>query len=134
MDLRIRNLRRSHPRVELLEGRALLAAGALDTSFGGTGQVISPLPVQASSSGVAVQPDLKTVVVGIDAYNLVLFRCNVDGSLDSTFGSDGEVLLATNSRVDPFAVHNAPIAIQPDGKIVVVTNTTTIRDAPPPAR
>src|SRR5262249_20799708 len=85
--------RRSRPTVETLEGRALLTAGVLDTSFGGTGQVITQLPSQTFADGAAVQSDLKTVVVGQEGaganstWNLALFRYNVDGSLDSTFGN-----------------------------------------------
>ena len=60
-----RNRRR--PRIELLEGRTLLTAGALDTSFGGTGEVITDLAYKFIPKGLAVQSDLKTVVVGIEA-------------------------------------------------------------------
>jgi uncharacterized delta-60 repeat protein len=125
---------RSRPQIESLEGRTLLTAGVLDTSFGGTGLVTTQLAFNTKSQGLVVQPDLKTVVVGLEApsnttgvfpHSLVLFRYNVDGSLDSTFGSGGEVVLSTNSLQSSWTLHNAAVALQPDGKIVVATNTAS---------
>ena len=107
----------------------LLNAGDLDTSFGGTGQVITTLGPWGGPQGLALQPDLKTVVVAIKTsgplQTVVGFRYNVDGSLDATFGSGGEVVMATNATTSSFLFHNASVAIQPDGKIVVATNTAT---------
>src|SRR5262245_40630202 len=60
-----RNRRR--PRIELLEGRTLLTAGAFDTSFGGTGLVSMQAAVSIDPQGLAVQQDLKTVVVGLQS-------------------------------------------------------------------
>ena len=96
--------------------------------------MITQLTYNSYSQGLAVQSDLKTVVVGLESpsnttgtypHSLMLLRYNVDGSLDSTFGSGGEVVLATNTAKDSFTLHNASVAIQPDGKIVVATNTAT---------
>ena len=82
-----------------------------------------------------MQPDLKTVVVGIEwpsnsnghyPLSLALVRYNVDGSLDSTFGSGGEVVVGTNTfSPSEYPLHLDSVAIQPDGKIVVATNTAT---------
>ena len=127
--LACRNRRR--PDLEALERRTLLTAGTLDTSFGGTGQVITNLGTWTEPQGLAVQSDLKTVVVGLEQVSnsslpsLTLFRYNVDGSLDTTFGSGGEVVLATNSIVQTYSQHSAAVALQPDGKIVVATSTAT---------
>jgi uncharacterized delta-60 repeat protein len=120
---------RRRPQVEPLEGRLLLNAGDLDTSFGGTGSVLTQLTNPSGPQGLAVQADMKTVVVGIkNGYpgSFFVLRYNVDGSLDSTFGSGGEVFLATNSIQETGVLHNASVAIQPDGKIVVATNAVTI--------
>ena len=126
---------RRRPQIELLEGRTLLTAGGLDTSFGGTGQVITDLAYNFIPKGLAVQSDLKTVVVGIEApsnatgnypWSLALVRYNVNGDLDSTFGNGGEVVVGTNTvRPSEFPLHLDSVAIQPDGKIVVATNTAT---------
>jgi uncharacterized delta-60 repeat protein len=109
-----RRSRRTRLSVEPLEGRALLSAGALDTTFGGTGMVSTPSA--GVSSAIAVQPDLKVVVAGskINGYFEVA-RYKVDGSLDSTFGSAGIVSLPMST----FAAHAQAVAVQPDGKILV---------------
>ncbi len=128
------------PRVESLEGRALLTAGALDTTFGGTEQVTTllqtgPVGYDLGPGSLAIQSDLKTVVVGLgvsslgywDPESTGIVRYNVDGSLDTTFGNGGEVVIPTNS--DPVGglgqARHAAISIQADGKIVVETSTLT---------
>jgi uncharacterized delta-60 repeat protein len=141
MNLGTRNLRRSRPGVETLEGRALLTAGALDASFGGTGQVVTFPGYNAFPTGLAVQPDLKTVVVGgqlssqnakypFGSYpvNTSVVRYNLDGSLDTSFGSGGVVSLPTTSVQKQR--NSDSVALQPDGKIVVATNTTTYTYTP----
>ncbi|ABL66316.1 M10 family metallopeptidase C-terminal domain-containing protein [Chlorobium phaeobacteroides] len=70
---------------------------------------------------IDVQSDGKIVVLGIFEYkpnaiysDIVLFRFNGDGSVDSSFGSNGNVL--TNiTRL----THGKSIAFQSDGKIIV---------------
>ena len=58
--------RAATPRVEALEGRALLTAGALDSSFGNGGYVTNS-GLAAPVSVAAVQPwDGKTLLVGSD--------------------------------------------------------------------
>src|SRR5207244_2126731 len=67
-----------------------------------------------------VQSDGKIVVAGFDdigpTYDFVLARYNPDGALDLTFGTGG-IVSSPFSGGDNWA--NA-VAIQPDGKIVVV--------------
>ena len=122
--------------LETLEGRALLAAGALDTTFGGTGKVVTQLAQKSFIQGVAVQADLKTVVAGLEAaggttgmfpYSLAVLRYDVDGSLDPTFGSGGKVVLATNTVKPSFALHNTSVAVQPNGEILVATDAGTFK-------
>jgi uncharacterized delta-60 repeat protein len=111
--------------VEPLEGRALLSAGALDTSFGGTGMVTTAIQDHANSQAVAVQSDLKVVVVGdsgkTGSTHTTIARYNGDGSLDSSFGTGGIVTnpLSNTSTLSDGAY---AVAIQPaDGKIVVAS-------------
>jgi uncharacterized delta-60 repeat protein len=128
------------PALEPLEGRALLTAGALDTTFGGTGLVTTQVGNHSTgcappglSTDVAVQPaDLKTVAVGSAAqyYNgawhtgLAVARYNTDGSLDATFGSGGLVYIhADSSAADTLVPRSYSVALQPDGKIVVAGDT-----------
>lgn len=117
--------RRTRPRLESLEGRSLLAAGALDTTFGGTGMVTTQVGYSqfGESSGAVVQPDDKVVVAGASrtspssALSLTLVRYNTDGTIDTSFGSSGIVkttLPGSSSTLTPDG-----IALQPDGKIVV---------------
>ncbi|QEH31819.1 hypothetical protein OJF2_02840 [Aquisphaera giovannonii] len=132
--------RRSRPSVEHLELRALLSAGGLDATYGGTGQVFTKPSYPFFTQGLAVQADLKTVVVGTElsainanypftSYprNTAIVRYNANGSLDASFGSGGTVLLPTNSVGGPAPTnfHLVSVAVQPDGKLVVATNTTT---------
>ncbi|HEY0544521.1 MAG TPA: FG-GAP-like repeat-containing protein [Pyrinomonadaceae bacterium] len=67
--------------------------------------------------GVAIQNDGKLVLVGYANQNLAMVRFNPNGSLDSSFGSGGKVFTdvtpGDNDRANE-------LAIQPDGKIVVV--------------
>ncbi|MCC6330044.1 MAG: carboxypeptidase regulatory-like domain-containing protein [Acidobacteria bacterium] len=94
--------------------------GSLDTSFGGDGVVVT---VIASSDdrpySVAIQPDGKILVAGRSGASgqtdFTLVRYNTDGTLDSTFDSDG--IVRTNIRGDDFG---SSLALQSDGKIVVV--------------
>ena len=140
-----RKPRRSRPRVENLEGRALMAAGALDTTFGGTGTVITQASHATSNAasrpyGLAIQSDLKTVVVGQELpnglysppFDTAVVRYNVDGSLDTSFGSGGEAIVPTHSTHIGLNTRATSVAIQPDGKILVATNnvsstTTTVK-------
>lgn len=74
---------------------------------------------------MAVQPDGRIVVAasshnGPDSFNVLLLRYKPDGSLDSTFGDSGTVTNMGPVQVADFA--NA-LAIQPDGKILVVGKT-----------
>jgi uncharacterized delta-60 repeat protein len=109
-----------------MEGRALLNAGALDTSFGATGVVSTTLSSLGDRSyAVAVQPGSKVVVVGDtsvssnpDRSRIGVVRYNADGSVDSSFGSGGEFI--DYSLVPNGVFENArAVAIQSDGKIVV---------------
>jgi uncharacterized delta-60 repeat protein len=97
------------------------AAGDLDPTFGGGGKVATDFGRADEVSGVAVQADGKIVAAGYsrdpDSYDsdFVVARYNPNGSLDSGFGSGGEVQtdFGTSSSDAAYAV-----AVQPDGKIV----------------
>src|SRR4051794_38239544 len=88
---------RARPKVEGLEGRQLLNAGALDTSFGSAGTLLAdPNFVKGTVDALVVQPDGK-IVAAVDENSLTgnasfaLVRYNTDGSLDKTFGTGGLV-------------------------------------------
>ena len=91
--------------------------GTLDASFG-TGGVFTPGPVGSEGHGIALQPDGKIVVAGyhriVNIANFMVWRFNTDGSLDTTFDTDG---IAQNN----FSAFDLgeDVLIQPDGKILV---------------
>jgi uncharacterized delta-60 repeat protein len=69
------------------------SSGSLDTTFGTNGIFTSGLLVGFfdPNSSVAIQPDGKILVA-----SGILLRLTTEGQLDSTFGADGEALLAAN--------------------------------------
>lgn len=117
-----------------------LLAGSLDTHFGkasdGTPDGIVSLSLgngDDSAKAMVVQADGKVIVAGTStstggSSNIVIERFNSDGTLDATFGADG------NSDGTPDGVVNLDlgtssddakaVAIQADGKIVVAGNST----------
>jgi uncharacterized delta-60 repeat protein len=111
------NLHRFMPCLESLEVRALLNAGALDPTFAAGGSNFGPyavvttqLPGGASGQCAALQPDGKIVVAGNSLpvngqqtqYGMV--RYNADGTLDTSFGSNGTVQSPTGEAINAIAV------------------------------
>ena len=98
----------------------MAALGDLDTSFGTDGIVITPIGSGQDLVGAeAIQSDGKIVVVGYSHNgtdnDFAVVRYNTDGSLDTSFDTDGKVTTDFGGGAD---VGNA-VAIQSDGKIVV---------------
>src|SRR5262245_1688521 len=110
------------------------ANGNLDTSFNGTGKVITNFggDGDAEGQGVAAQSDGKTVVVGNatvgGVQQFAIERYKTDGALDTTFGGTGRVL----TPVGISGSNATAVAPQKDGKIVVagyaVNNSGRIYD------
>jgi len=99
--------------------------GSLDNSFGVGGLVTTSFSARNDvGSGIAVQADGRIVVVGTSdngsgASELAVARFNDDGSLDNSFSGDGRVTLSFTAGDDV----GSGIAVQSDGKIVVVGTT-----------
>src|SRR5215472_15268175 len=105
------------------------APGDLDPTFGNGGIVITRgingnnLNYLSYALAMAIQPDGKIVVVGegndgtfnFVAWDFAVVRYYTDGSLDSSFGSNGRVVTQLSDNYDGAGA----VAIQPDGKIVV---------------
>lgn len=92
--------------------------GSLDTTFSGDGIVTTDIgTVHDRAYDVAIQSDGKLVVAGTakggGGYDFALVRYNTDGSLDTTFDSDG--IVTTALPFDDFAFS---VAIDGSGRIV----------------
>jgi uncharacterized delta-60 repeat protein len=96
------------------------ANGAMDSSFGTGGTVVSNLSGGGQGFGEAIQPDGKIIVVGETFFpatrqDFAVLRYNANGTLDPTFGSGG--LVTTD-----FSTFNdvaRSVVLQPDGRILV---------------
>lgn len=114
------------------------SVGKLDTTTNGgtgygdatqasaTGSVITAISSDnILVNGSAIQPDGKTVVVGVDSTTsrMVIARYNINGTLDTSFAFGAGYMTPT-----PFTGTTAPIAnavtVLPNGKIVVVGTLT----------
>ena len=96
--------------------------GRLDPTFGGDGLVRTNMAKREdSATAVAIQPDGRIVAVGtanVQArWLFAIARYDRDGTLDTTFGKNGRVRIGFTPSGDDAA---ADVAIQPDGKIVVI--------------
>ena len=98
----------------------LNANGTPDTSFGNGGKQTIDFGGADAAYGVAIESDGKIVVAGNgDPDNeMVIARLNPNGSIDNSFGTDGEVAIDFGGASRANAV-----AIQADGKIVLVGST-----------
>lgn len=124
--------RRLRPAAELLEGRRLMASGAVDPTFGMAGFVNTEFDLGPDGVmrpvAVAVQADGRIVVAGSVARgqsgfsgpaDFAVVRLDVDGGRDATFGGgDGAVTIDLN-RGPTSSDRPSALAIQADGKIVV---------------
>ena len=97
--------------------------GSLDTGFSSTGKVLTDVPsmLDTEFGGIQIQTDGKVVVAGsVDLGNgsdFFLVRYEADGSLDTTFNTNGKVFTDIGSGSSDIA---SGLQIQTDGKIVVV--------------
>ncbi len=116
--------------------------GSLDTSFNSAGAqpgtAVVPIINNSNNicSSVAIQSDGKIVLGGYasdgDANAFTVARFNSDGSLDTTFNSAGTESGVPGAAMQGIGVSNVTgysIAIQSDGKIVIVGYTNNIMAA-----
>jgi uncharacterized delta-60 repeat protein len=101
--------------------------GSLDSSFDQDGRVITDVGGSGfydEAYAVELQPDGKIVVAGTSKVgsenDFSLARYNPDGSLDTSFDSDGKLTTDFGGHDEAHA-----LALQPDGKIVVVGQGST---------
>ena len=98
--------------------------GTLDTSFNGTGKVLTP---NGAAYSVAIQSDGKIVAAGDVGVNFSVARYNNDGTPDTSFNGSGVVVTA----VSPGSDGGRSVAIQSDGKIVVAGYADDINQGHP---
>lgn len=97
-----------------------LAPGDLDASFGTVGKVITDVNIRRNSAADAVlQSNGKKVTAGsitsVDtSEDFLLARYNTDGTLDSTFGIGGVVIVDYDGQSNEAKA----VALQSDGKII----------------
>jgi uncharacterized delta-60 repeat protein len=102
--------------------------GSLDTTFGTNGTAANDLGANEIGYAMRIQPDGKIVVAGNICYDqsstcdFLLMRYNSNGSLDTTFSTDGSVITDFGGRE-----YGGDIILQPDGKIVAIGT----RELPP---
>ena len=97
------------------------ASGALDTTFGTGGIVLTPVgDGDAYANGIAVQSNGDIVVGGYayyDGYEFAVARYTPSGALDTTFGTGGIVLTVVGNYNECYGYG---IALQGNGDIVQV--------------
>ncbi|MFN6468265.1 MAG: DUF4347 domain-containing protein [Nostoc sp. SerVER01] len=98
--------------------------GSLDTSFGNGGKVITPVSISNNdrASSLTIQSNGRIVVAGYvengNNWDAVLLAYNPDGTLDTSFATNGQVITPIKSNPQAGNI----VATQSDGKIVVVGN------------
>jgi uncharacterized delta-60 repeat protein len=102
--------------------------GNLDSTFGVNGRAINEIDTHADRIyGIALQDDGKIVAGGTtlnptSQYNdIVLARYNTNGTIDSTYGTNGIVITQVQD-----SSNLVDLVIQPDNKIVAVGSTTML--------
>ena len=97
------------------------ADGSLDTSFNSTGfNIVDMAGPQDAGFRVVMQSDGKYIVAGqadtTSTDDFALVRFNSNGTLDTTFGTNGKVVTTSAGNTD----QAREAVVQPDGKIIVV--------------
>ncbi len=103
------------------------SSGTADSSFGSSGAAYVDFGGYEYANDMALQSDGKIVITGIGGGACGIARLNADGSLDSSFDSDGKLVISFPG-VSTFNNEGQGVVIQPSGKIVVAgtaySNTT----------
>ncbi|MFN0139789.1 MAG: cohesin domain-containing protein [Pyrinomonadaceae bacterium] len=101
----------------------LQSNGTLDTTFGTNGNVVTDIASNDQVFSLALESNGKIMITGfIDVggqADLAIARYDTNGTLDTTFDTDGIVITAVTSGNDMAT----DIALQTDGKIVIAGET-----------
>jgi uncharacterized delta-60 repeat protein len=102
--------------------------GSIDNSFGANGRVFTnfpnPNPTEPNDSAgeIFIQSNGKITVAGRVhhlAFEYGIARYNNDGSLDSTFGQNGQITADLPRQLSGNASKETAMAVQDDGKIII---------------
>ena len=117
--------------------QAINTAGLLDNTFGNLGIATKNISGFADGArAMAIQSDGKIIVVGVTNINagptgvFATMRYNVNGTLDTSFGPNGTGIVTYSFSGVGFVDGATGVAIQTDGKIVVVGATNIYNVAP----
>ncbi len=103
----------------------LTTAGGLDTSFGGTGRVVTAIGAGSDfAMDVKVQADGKILSSGyasVSGNDFTVVRYNANGTLDTTFGGTGIVVTNFNATTDD---RGTRMFVQADGDVILAGSTT----------
>lgn len=116
--------------VSIVDDDVAPPGSGLDPTFGTLGEAVLD-GFGGDRSAMALQADGKIVMAGGSGADFILARFNADGSLDTGFGIEGKVV--TDMGSGNFEPEEAlGVAIQADGKIVVVGHATIPTSPPAP--
>lgn len=109
--------------------------GSLDSGFDST---IAAFGDTSFTNAIFFQPDGKIIVAGrstslsggYDFFQFVTARFNSDGSLDTTYGTDGMTTTYLGSYFEPYAIIQS-VVLQPDGKFLVALSKAEQNPASP---
>lgn len=111
------------------KAQSLLSPGMPDPSFGIDGRVIIPVKTGSNFSytDTVLQPDGKILVLATTgdivnnavSYRLILIRLNANGTIDSSFGTDGisNIPVEASPQGNPYGKY---LYVLPDGKIIII--------------
>lgn len=115
--------------VSIVDDDPLPTGLGLDPSFGNLGEAVLDR-FGGNRSSMALQPDGKIVMAGGTLQDFILARFNADGSIDRSFGPSGNGTVTTDMGSGFIVEEATAVAVQGDGKIVLV-GYTAIDNAPP---
>lgn len=108
------------------------ADGSLDSRFANNGWQTTNFGGNEQTAGIAALPDGRIVLVGTTNIgansDIALARYNPNGSLDSSFSSDGMLTMSLSPGEDKAQA----LALQPDGKLLVLAASDTSITSKPP--
>jgi uncharacterized delta-60 repeat protein len=96
--------------------------GSIDTTFVNTfnhiNLVFTPKSMFIQSDGKIIIAGLRMVYNAVDIYSFCTVRYNLDGSMDTTYGTNGILSSYLGTYYSPYRIIQS-IILQPDGKFVV---------------